>query len=338
MSEPKTVIIVGGGLSGLTAATSLQDYHITILDKGYGIGGRLASRALKSDGQIAGFFDYGMQAFKAHDVTFQAWVDDLIQKQVVTQWGGAFQQSNGNTPTNSAIYFRGITSNRAIAQYLATDLNIRNQTRVEHITWEGSQWRLSSTQGKQFWADAVIMTPPVPQTLDIFAKSNLEITQDMRSRLEQIAYAPCLSLMVVFDQPSHIPAPGGITIDQSPLYWMASNHMKGISPQGYAVTLLATPTFSQDHWDHESEDIIQDMLQAAQPWLDPGSKAIASRLHRWKYSYPTTVFGARATLIEAPGPLILAGDAFCDRPSSDIALHLEQAFLSGRHAAQLLSR
>ena len=178
------------------------------------------------------------------------------------------------------------------------------------------------------------MTSPVPQTLEIFSRSNVELPDEMRSRLERIRYAPCLSLMAVLDGPSSIPGPGGISLSKSLLYWIASNQKKEISPQGYAVTLLASPTYSEQNWDGETDSIIAERLAAAQEWITLYT-AIVIRLHRWKYSYPTAVFGARSAVMDISGPLILAGDAFCEAPAL-ISQNLEQAFLSDVSAAQVL--
>ena len=335
MSDQTSIVIVGGGLCGLIAGTQLQDYSVTIVDKGYGMGGRLASRSLKSGNEILGVFDYGMQSFQAQSSEFQSWVQHLMDEKVVVEGYQNFQGSQSNEGDTNSAYYRGVQSNRAIAQYLAKDLHVINQTRVEHLDWKEGQWAIAMTDGRIIEADAVLMTPPVPQTLEIFSRSSFQLTDEMRSRLEQIRYASCLSLMAVLDGPSSIPDPGGISLNKSPLYWVASNQKKGISPQGYAVTLLASPPYSEQNWDGETDAIIAELLAAAQEWITPYT-AIATRLHRWKYSYPTAVFGARSAVINAPGPLVLAGDAFCKTPPT-ISQCLEQAYLSGNSAAQALS-
>ena len=333
------VLIVGGGLSGLTTATHLvnQGIDVTVLDKGYGIGGRLASRALKAGEKSLGFFDYGMQYFRAEDETFQRFITPLLKDGVISIWQGQFQEQ-AQVLDPGFIYYRGRQSNRAIAQHLAQKLNVINQTRVETLEWQDSEWSIKATNGACFQADAVIMTPPVPQTLDILADSELVLEPDLRSRLEQVTYDRCLSLMLVCDRPSLIPLPGGIQLKNSLLDWIASNHIKGISPEGYAITLLAGADFSERYWESDTEWIIDKMIEAGQPWLAEGSQAIATRLHRWKYRHPKTVFGQRTLIIEQPGPLVLAGDAFCDRLVDDQSLNLEQAFLSGLDAAQCLTK
>ena len=57
-------IVIGAGLSGLIAAGTLQanGARVLVLDKGRGVGGRLATRRTHS-----GIFDHGAQFFTAGD-------------------------------------------------------------------------------------------------------------------------------------------------------------------------------------------------------------------------------------------------------------------------------
>lgn len=69
-------LIIGGGMAGLTAATLLQqqDIEVTILDKGRGIGGRLATRRVEDPGAGLGVFDYGAQYCTAQTPLFQEFI------------------------------------------------------------------------------------------------------------------------------------------------------------------------------------------------------------------------------------------------------------------------
>ncbi len=67
------VIVIGAGLSGLLAAGKLNasGYRVIVLDKGRGVGGRLATRRM--DGAV---FDHGAQYFTVQDPGFDAIVQD----------------------------------------------------------------------------------------------------------------------------------------------------------------------------------------------------------------------------------------------------------------------
>ena len=83
--EGKRVAIVGAGMAGLCAATSLTSsgYTTRLFDKSRGTGGRLSTRR---DGDLA--FDLGAQYFTARDGEFVAQVERWQAAGVVAPWEG----------------------------------------------------------------------------------------------------------------------------------------------------------------------------------------------------------------------------------------------------------
>lgn len=73
----RTCLVVGVGLTGLVAATILEreGLQVTVLDKGRGIGGRLATRCIRDHALGESVFDYGAQFFTVRDPRFRTWVD-----------------------------------------------------------------------------------------------------------------------------------------------------------------------------------------------------------------------------------------------------------------------
>ena len=113
-------LIIGGGITGLTIATILQRHNIqaTILDKGRGIGGRLATRRLKGAEDTEGVFDHGAQYFKVNTSQFQPWVDDWLAAGVIKEWCQGFDVTDGQ------LRYIGVKGTRGIAKYLAQNLNV----------------------------------------------------------------------------------------------------------------------------------------------------------------------------------------------------------------------
>lgn len=96
-SEAPVCLIIGGGITGLIAAVTLQQQGIQplILDKGYGLGGRLASRRLQAPSGSEGQFDYGAQQFTVGTPSFQTWVDDWLRQGIVKVWSTGFANIMG---------------------------------------------------------------------------------------------------------------------------------------------------------------------------------------------------------------------------------------------------
>ncbi|NEQ95942.1 MAG: NAD(P)-binding protein [Cyanothece sp. SIO2G6] len=351
MTQHLSCLIIGGGISGLVAATALQQHGITVtvVDKGFGIGGRLASRSVKTGEGARGYFDYGCQFFTAQTAQFQTWLQESESLDLVQPWSNGFVDTQGQTRDfeglagqndQSTYYYRGTTSTRSVAQHLAQNLDIRSQTRIERLVWQGEQWTAISiapsparrANPPALHADVVILTAPVPQALALLDGSSLVIQPSQRQQLAQVEYDRCMALLVLLERESLIPAPGGLYVEDAAIQWMASNSIKGISSD-YAVTIHATPRFSLEHWEEDREAIAHHLSIIAAPWL--GSPVLAHHVHRWKYSQPTHLYPDPFAVLEfaqpsPTGPLILAGDGFT---SAITASSVERATLSGQAAA-----
>lgn len=323
-------LIIGGGISGLIIATELKRNGIkaTILDKGRGIGGRLATRRIKYNSNIEGIFDYGAQHFNVSNPQFQTWVDKWLKQGIVEEWSQGFPKTKGNILDNSRAYYRGIKSNRSIAKHLAKDLDIHTSTRIINLNWQDAQWIIQAENGANFVGDLLIITAPIPQSLALLDNSKITLASELRESLEQVIYSKSIAVLALLEKPSRIPEPGGLLLDGNPLSWIASNHKKGISPQGYALTLHAGAKFSEAHWETDNENLVEQLFTAASPWLN--SRVIEYQVHRWRYSQPGIVYGEPYLAVQKP-PLILAGDAF-------VTPTVEGAVLSGLAAAEYVSQ
>lgn len=303
-------LIIGGGITGLIIATILQQngIKVIVLDKGRGIGGRLATRKFQE-----GVFDYGAQYFTVKNPQFQKWVNEWLEAGIITQWCQNFAPEDDPKPR-----YRGVISNRSIAKFLAQDLEVHTNKKVTKIKYD-NQWLITTETGEQFSADTLIMTPPVPQTLTLLDDSKIEIPSDIKTSLEQITYYQCIALLALLSKPSNISAPGGITLENNDyLIWLADNYQKGISPT-YGVTLHATPQFSATYWDRDDKTVADLLLNAASQWLN--NSVIDYQVHRWRYSLPCTFYPQPYCALPNL-PLIMAGDAF-------VSPKIEGAVLSG---------
>ena len=304
-------IVVGGGITGLIVATILQrrGIEVTVLDKGRGIGGRLATRRIDRGEPNEGVFDYGTQYFSLEHSSLQPWIDEWLDRGLIKEWFG--------TDADSTRYC-GVNGTREIAKYLARDLDVHTSSRVVKVRYD-RQWLIETEDDRQYRADILVMTPPVPQSLALLDASGIALPPDIRSSLERVSYYSCIAVLALLEKPSQIPAPGGIALEDESLIWLADNYQKGISPHGYAVTLHATPKFSDTHWDSDDAEIADKLFSAASDYL--GSPPIQYQVHRWRYSLPKT-FYHQPYLALTELPLLLAGDAF-------VAPKIEGAMLSG---------
>jgi renalase len=329
--EVSSCIIVGGGITGLITATILQrrGIDVTILDKGKGIGGRLATKHINHEPAIEGVFDYGAQYFSVSDPKFQVWVNDWLKQGIIKEWCQGFpkEYSSAYAKSDGKPRYCGVQGTRAIAEHLAQGLNIHTNTKVVDISYD-SQWLVKTEDAQEYLGEMLLLTLPVPQSLDLLDASLMVLPLDVRFALENVSYHRCIAILALLEKPSNIPAPGGIALENNYLAWLGDNHQKGISPDGYAVTLHASTSFSDDYWESDDDEIAYKLLSAAADYLD--SPVIKYQVHRWRYSLPKTLH-AEPYLDVSEIPLLFAGDAF-------VAPNLEGAVLSGIAVGELIGK
>jgi renalase len=320
-------LIVGAGLAGLQAARVLAaaGIHTILLEKGSRPGGRMATVALSSP-LGAALADEGAQYFTVRDAAFRQEVGAWLAAGIARQWSRGFVTPDGSAFPDGYPRYCGATGMAAIPEYLAAGLDIRLDSEVTGISFEG-RWRLVLAGGERLEAGALLLTAPVPQSLALLAAAGIPLPPEEAAVLARIDYDPCLALTAVLAGPSRMPAPGGLWPGGARIYWMADNHQKGISPLP-AVTIHATPEYSREHFEDERDAILAELVAGADPWL--GGDVLASRLRRWRYSIPLQLYPARTLLLRAPGLFAFAGDAFAGP-------RVEGAALSGIAAGAALA-
>lgn len=321
--------IVGAGITGLMAARELQSHgvKVIVIDKGRSVGGRMATRWIEIEGNEKGFFDHGAQFFTVRDPRFQSFVDEWISAGLVREWARGFAQSDGLPHHDRHPRYCGTAGMNAIARHLATGLDVRVNTKVESLTRQAEQWSLALESGAAIQTDALLLTPPVPQSLALLDAGDCSLPDVARDALERLTYDPCFAVMAVLDAPARLPEPGALQLQQEPIAWIADNHRKGISPEAFTVTIHAGPEFTHQHWDSPSEIVARKLLHAASDWLRAPVKRW--QVHRWRYSQPRLTHPAACLFVNDVAPLIFAGDAFG-------APRVEGAALSGLAAAAAL--
>ncbi len=320
-ASPQHCIVIGAGISGLMAATEMQAFglRVTVLDKGRGVGGRMATRRINTASGPA-LLDHGAQFFTVRDPLFAEWVQQWRTLELVQEWTRGFGKEDGHPR-----YFcpNGMT---AIAKHLASQLTVRTQARVQTLHLRDEGWQLTLESGEVLQADGLLLTAPVPQSLTLLRSGNLELTQQDQKNLESLQYDPCLAALVLVEESPALPEPGALQLHAEPLAWIADNARKGISDRP-ALTLHAGPEFSAAHWDADPQATAQRLMDAAQEHAT--FQPIEAQLHRWLYSQPRNPWPEPSYLPQCVLPLALAGDAFGHA-------RVEGATLSGLSAAEQL--
>lgn len=322
----KSVLVVGAGISGLLAATILKEngVDVRVVDKGRGAGGRMSTRRLEVNGSSA-YFDHGAQYFTVSDSTFAEYVEQWLALGVIKSLDEQLIRENGELALSDETRYIGTTGMNAITKHLADALRVSYSERVDKLSFN-NHWVAETDKGSTFTADALILSQPVPQSLELLSKSHLAIQSDIEAELNSIDYHPCIATMLLFDGDAPVLPYCGIWFRGEPIAWMSDNLRKGISSIP-TLTVHAGPMFSAEHWQTADSDIVDAMLEFLKAWIKVPVKL--SQVHRWRYSFAKSVLDKPFVRIESPAPLMLIGDGF-------VAPRVEGAAISGIRAAHAL--
>ena len=330
MSEARrarTCVIVGAGISGLLAANALQreGWDVTVLDKGRGVGGRMATRRVGG-----GTFDHGAQFFTVRGDRFFAFVEDWIDAGAAAEWSRGFADADGNLNEDGHPRYRGARGMTSIPKYLARGLDVRTGEKAVRVDAIAGGWDVACESGLQLEASALLLGMPVSQALGLATSGNYGLPASARQKLEAVSYGPCLALMVLLDGPADVPGPGGMQIKGEPLDWIGDNQRKGIS-EVPAITIHAGPEWSSAHFEDDEADVMRQLVSFAGDQLgtDLATRVIESSLARWRYSWVTNAHPEPFLAASEVPALLFCGDAF-GQPK------VEGAALSGLAAADYL--
>ncbi|MEM9609175.1 MAG: FAD-dependent oxidoreductase [Actinomycetota bacterium] len=297
------VVVVGAGIAGLCAATRLEaaGHRVTVLDKGRGVGGRMATRRFGD--AVA---DHGAQFFTTKSDDGAAVVAPWIEAGAVEVWHERFLGDDGDSRVDGHLRYRGVPSMTGPAKLLAAELDdVRTGVRVASVLPTDGAWSLDLVDGRTIAAEGIVLTPPLPQLLELLGPAPL--APAVRERLAAITYHRCIAVLAELAATSSVPTPGAVRPRGGPVEWLADNQAKGVSPVP-AVTIHLRPDESVDWWDEPDPVIVERAAAAVDGWL--GAEIVATSVHRWRYARPVDVLPERAMLLTDAPPAVAAGDVF----------------------------
>jgi len=302
------VLIVGSGMAGLMAARTLKQkgFRFVIVDKSPGVGGRLAT------GRIGpGLGDLGAQFFTARTPEFQILVDQWLAEDLIYPWSSGWSDASiATAPPAGHPRYAARGGMNALAQHLAQGLQFHANAHMISVRATEHSWLIQDKAAESFSCRALILTPPVPQSLELLDAGQVPLAPNDRKALERIAYAPCLAGLLWVKGTVRLPAPGAVQQPQAHVSWISDNRRKGISPDATVITLHAGRELSRQLWNATDTEVLTTLQHALRPFLDSTAVIAQSQIWRWRYALPTTLHPERYLLAAGLGPLAFAGDAF----------------------------
>lgn len=322
-----TTLIVGAGLAGLMAAQVLarRGERPLLVETEDRVGGRLATRSLST-----GQGDLGAQFFTVREEAFRRWVDGWRAAGLAFEWGRGWSDGSlGVTSPDGHPRYAIRGGMAALATYLAEGLNVRLGVRVAGLAASDEGWRAIDAMGYVYYADRVVLTPPVPLARALLEAGGVRLQRGDRAALDAITYAPTLAALFRVRGAVMLPEPGAVQRPGALIRWIADNRRKGISPDATVITVHAGESLSRRLWGASDDDALDALAEGLDPFLANDAWIVESHLARWSYARPVQTHGERCLRLKGLPPLALASDAFGGP-------RMEGAALSGLAAADAL--
>jgi renalase len=314
--EHVAVAIVGSGMAGLACARAVTDAGLqaVVIDKGRGVGGRLATRRVESFQ-----FDHGAQYVNAKTPGFARVLSEMKTAKAAADW-----QTNG-----TGVRTVGAPGMASLAKYLATGLDLRQGLQVTAALPTPGGWRIECKDSTPVIAACMVITAPAPQIGPLLAHGNSDGMHNTRllERLADVAYDPCLTLMAAVQGNR-----AGFNTREDTndaLAWIAQDSSKPGRNAQHVTTWVAQAgtAFSQDHLEKEPVEIAALMLPMLCEHIGVSpTQVVYSAAHRWRYARVRTPLG-QPFLASSDQRLYLGGD-WC------LGARVEAAWQSGVAIAQ----
>jgi copper homeostasis protein len=348
------VAVIGAGLAGLTAAHRLlsRGVEVTVIDKGRRGGGRMCTRGeVLPDGRTARF-DLGppvLCARLSHErlvgVPASRRVEPLADSLpgealfVEREVGriGAADEPPGDEPITGLTATGGMRELpfRLLSAH-GDSLAFHDHTLVERLERSADGWRIHTRSlrddlARVITATGLILTPPVPQTLELLERSNVGMPDEIRDTLRRIRYSRCVALYGVFSGAGAL-QPGGVWFGDGPFEWIADNHAKGVSTVPFSITALTSDDWASARWDAPDAKMLEELLPRLIAWVGAPVGPRCVWLQRWKWAKPLTPTRPPC-MVGRDLTLVLAGDGFAATESEPV----DAAVASGEAAAVRMS-
>lgn len=304
------VAIVGAGVAGAATAFALGDAaDVTVFEAHDVVSGRAATRR-----RAGCIYDYGANYVRSDDVCVSALVTDTLDEGLVDiappvwTFGEDGDVRPGEDRDDCKWTWEGGIGRFAERLLTCSSATVELETPVDAVVRDDGGWRLRA-DGAFGSFNAVVLTPPAPQTADLLAMS--EWDHSLRERLVKAARAiPYRTIhSVLLHHPFELKRPWYALVNtdrEHEVGWLSREECKsGHVPDGETLLVVQmAPGWTADD-DPVAEAaaatarLLGDDRLASPDWADE---------HRWQYALPEAgVDGGLIQSAEAHG-IYCAGD------------------------------
>lgn len=330
-SASRSVLVVGAGCTGsglayyLSKQPSSSKVGLTVWDKARGPGGRFATLRSREPGLA--ILDTGAQYITrgAGGTPADAELYSELQSHGVIQplCGTVENARPEHTKHEQYVASSGMSS---ISQHLlaTAGATVEYERRVHELSVAGDaqQWRVTDTDGRSELFDAVVLTLPTPQLLELQGETLRSLLAPHHEALSRVAsryssrYAACAwydeSAWPIF---AALPWASKYVRGSSSLVYVSVEPKKREleAASAPAVLLHSSVPYALAHMDAAADEVLAEMLADLGKEVGGLPSPTKTKLHRWRYSQvpppATELNGGTGVVPGAEGGAMLLGGA-----------------------------
>lgn len=273
-----TYLIVGAGPCGLYLGKLLQARRkdFLIVEKSRGVGGRVATRRIENI-----LVDHGAPYLKSSKQLMDLMVEYKVPGLKIDQLG-LF------TDEGMTILFKK----------MASLLPVKKEVKIINIMRRNDQWLAVADSGESFLTDHLILTAPLPQSLELLNSSNIDYKY--KYDLNTVAYSKALIGLFLTDKE--------IVLKQTLPEKVHSLFTMKYRSSERASVLRLNESYSEANFQKTDDQILEELEKFFISSCESTGRIIYRELKKWRYALPLT--SLNAPYVEATTQLYLAGDAF----------------------------
>lgn len=323
------VLVVGGGITAAVTTSLIKQIigkeNVTVWDKARGAGGRMSTS--RSPGNSKCQVDLGAQyvsATPSNQCLHQEIYSELLSANVIhpLDTKGIHGFRFGDEGSKHYCLPDGMSS---LVKYFfkSAEAEVEFNKRIVDITSQSTCWRVETDKGVKGEYEAVILTMPVPQILELSGDISRIIKQDqtLYNNLQSVKYSTRFAIGLFFDLAVDL----GVTwtsnyISNHPIFrFVAVDNLKRGDVAGPTSVIAHTSVpFGVKNIDSSPGELQDQLLLSLQEMFPSWPQPASVKCLKWKYSQVSRSYpGSPGCLVISEKPLlILAGDGFA--PSSNL--------------------
>ena len=308
------VIIIGSGISGLSAAIELKRLgkQVLIVDKGFYPGGRLATKSVNNL-----IFNHGSPYLpNAVSNKYKVLLNRMKNKNIIIQ-------------SNNKKIFWSSNSFREICLFLSSDLNILQGNKVSKIIESEANFLVSSEKGLIASAPQIIISVPAPQAATLLETIAPEMSLDAK----QVIYASCWTILLGFPSKANIPSIQSFKDQSGGLSSIVYEKNSETGVKELSHTIRMSDKWSKTKLDLPKSIILEKVLRELKHIgiYTKNAPPKISYCHLWRYAQVIKALSTDANIISPKCNIGIAGD-WTSGPS------IEDAFISGETIVRALNK